>query len=105
MRHAETGNSGVGGWEPSSWLLAQDCHFGYGLAIPLATYAFHWPLWAIPLLLFIELIGKEGLFDQIVEKNPLVWGGLVDWSFYILGSAVAYGLLRLIITHGVSLLL
>ncbi|MEM3656399.1 MAG: hypothetical protein QW453_06780 [Thermoprotei archaeon] len=73
-------------WQPDSWLLAQDCHFGYGLAITFGVRAFHAPLYWIGILLVLELVFKEGLFDQFVEGNKLVWGGLIDWSFYIFGS-------------------
>ena len=76
-------------WSPTSWLLAQDAHFAYGLAIFFGVYTFRaWPGWII-VILIAELVFKEGLFDVYVEGNPLVWNGLIDWSFYLLGSMVA----------------
>lgn len=82
-------------WLPSSWLLAQDSHFAYGLALSFAISAFHASLWWIVGLLIAELFFKEYLFDQVlVEKNPLLWNGLTDWAFYVLGAGVGAGLLR-----------
>ncbi len=82
------------GWSPGSWLLAQDAHFAWGLAITFGIYATHLPLWLIPVILLAELIFKEALFDQIVEKNPLVPDGLFDWAFYVLGAWLAYLLVQ-----------
>jgi hypothetical protein len=82
-------------WYPSTWLLAQDCHFGYGLAISFFVYAVHLsPLWIITLLL-AELLLKEALFDQFVEKNPLVWNGFIDFSFYALGALAGFIIVHL----------
>ena len=83
------------GWSPSSWLLAQDSHFAWGLAITFGVYAGHLVHWFIPVILILELVLKEGLFDQIVEKNPLWPSGVIDWLFYVLGAGVAWGLINL----------
>jgi len=74
------------GWSPGTWLLAQDCHFAWGLAIVFGVYATHLVHWLIPVILILELVLKEGLFDQIVERNPLWPDGFVDWMFYVLGA-------------------
>ena len=83
------------GWSPSSWLLAQDAHFAWGLAITFGVYVAHLDYWLIPFLLLLELLLKEAVFDQIVERNPLFPYGLVDWSFYVLGAGAGYLLLHL----------
>jgi hypothetical protein len=83
------------GWHPSHWLLAQDCHFGYGLAISFFVYAVHLPPFWIITLLLAELLFKEALFDQFVEKNPLVWNGFIDFSFYVLGALTGFGIIHL----------
>jgi hypothetical protein len=59
------------------------------------VYAAHLPLWLIPVILLLELVFKEALFDQIVEKNPLVPDGLFDWAFYVLGAWLAFLLLQI----------
>jgi len=59
------------------------------------VYAAHLPLWLIPVILLLELVFKEALFDQIVEKNPLFPDGLLDWVFYVLGAEVGYLLLQI----------
>jgi len=82
------------GWSPGTWLLAQDCHFAWGLAIVFGVYATHLAHWFIPVILILELVLKEGLFDQIVERNPLWPDGFVDWMFYVLGAGVAFLLLH-----------
>jgi len=81
-------------WSPGSWLLAQDAHFAWGLAITFGVYAAHLVRWLIPVILLLELLLKETVFDQIVEKNPLFPSGLVDWSFYVLGAGAGYLLLH-----------
>lgn len=74
--------------------LAQSIHFGWGLALVTGVVFLHSPLWLVPALLAAELVLKEGVFDQMVEGNPLVWNGLTDWSFYVLGSASGFLLLH-----------
>jgi hypothetical protein len=81
-------------WSPGTWLLAQDAHFAWGLAIVFGVYATHLAHWFIPVILILELVLKEGLFDQIVERNPLFPYGLVDWFFYVLGAGTGYLLLH-----------
>jgi len=83
------------GWSPSSWLLAQDCHFAWGLAITFGVYAAHLAHWFIPVILVLEFVFKEGLFDQFVEGNYLFPDGFVDWLFYVFGAGAGYLLLHL----------
>lgn len=90
------------GWSPSPQLLAQDAHFGYGLAIAFASYLFAAP-WLIPILLTLILALKEGLFDQFVEGNPLVFDGLFDWAFYCLGSLAGIALILLLSWLGIPI--
>jgi len=52
------------------------------------------PFWIITLLL-AELLFKEALFDQFVERNPLVWSGFIDFSFYVLGALAGFGIIHL----------
>jgi hypothetical protein len=84
-----------GGWSPGEWLLAQDAHFAWGLAITFGVYAAHLDHWFIPFILLAELLLKEAVFDQIVERSPLWPDGFVDWSFYVLGAGAGYFLLHL----------
>ena len=84
-----------GGWSPGEWLLAQDAHFAWGLAITFGVYAAHLDHWLIPFILLAELLLKEAVFDQIVERNPLWPNGFIDWSFYVLGAGAGYFLLHL----------
>lgn len=75
-------------------VLAQSIHFVWGMDIPVFVFWDHLSLTWIVGLLFAELVFKEGLFDQIVEGESLLRSGLLDWSFYVLGSAVAFTLLE-----------
>ena len=84
------------GWYPSTWLLAQDAHFGWGLALAFGVGIFSLGYLWIVILLVGERVIKEYVVDQLlIEKDPLIWDGLVDWAFYIMGAAVGYGLIRL----------
>jgi len=74
------------GWKPSPWLLAQDSHIAWGVVFSFATSALHLAWWWVPVVLLLELVLKEGIFDQVVEDDPLFWRGMVDWAFYIVGA-------------------
>jgi hypothetical protein len=77
-------------WTPSTFLLAQDAHFAWGLAISLFIRMMHFPLYYLIGTLIAILVLKEGVFDTIVEGNPLIWSGLIDFIFYCLGALIGF---------------
>jgi hypothetical protein len=84
-----------GGWLPSQQVLAQEVHFAFGLGITFAARALGFPAWWGALAIIVVDLIKESTFDQWIEKQPLFTDGLVDWSFYIIGAALAAALLVL----------
>ena len=76
-------------WQPSAWLLAQDTHIGYGMAlIGLAVASGH-PWWYGFLGILVIELPKEFGFDLLVE-GASVLDGLVDLSVWLAGGAFAY---------------
>lgn len=73
----------------STGALAYDVHFTLGVVIVQSAYLLG-KLWLVPLVLVLELFFKEGLFDQFVEDNPIVFGGLLDFLTYCAGSALTF---------------
>jgi hypothetical protein len=83
-------------WNPSANFLAQEVHFVIGLSFVIASVAFHYPWWYGVVAIFIISLLKETVFDPIVEEAPFFWNGAEDFSFYLLGIAVATALVLLI---------
>jgi hypothetical protein len=77
------------------WLLAQDCHFAWGVAFPMLFYAlFNEPFCGSVLILLTAII-KEVTFDQFVEHDPFFWNGVIDLSFYFAGVITSGSMLFL----------
>jgi hypothetical protein len=82
-------------WFPSGGFLAQEVHFAFGLAFVLGAKALGFsPGLGAAVILLVDFT-KEATFDEWVEKEPLFYNGLIDWLFYVIGAAVAAGLLLL----------
>jgi hypothetical protein len=82
-----------GGWLPSQELIAQEVHLAFGLGVTFGARALGFPAWwGAAAIIIIDLV-KANTFDRWVEKEPFFTDGLEDWSFYIVGAALAAGLL------------
>lgn len=75
--------------EQHAWILAQEVHVSLGsLFVFAAKCLFNAPLIGAIVILVVAII-KEFSFDRIIEKDPFFWNGLIDWSVYWLGVAIA----------------
>jgi hypothetical protein len=86
--------------EANIWILEQDSHIAWGIAIFYMVETYNM-LYKIPIMLSLilfllfELVFKELIFDRIVYgERPIK--SLIDNSFYALGYLLAYSLLTAI---------
>lgn len=81
-----------GNFTPSSDLLAQLAHIGFGMSAVFGAVALHYPFWYGLILIFIIEIFKEFVFDIIVETSATsggIVGGFIDMSFWFVGGVIA----------------
>jgi len=78
-------------------VIAQLAHTAIGALFVLTPVAL-WPynplyiIYSVALILGVDIV-KEMTYDLKYEQGETVKTGLVDWSFYILGSWLAFLLL------------
>lgn len=76
-------------WVPSNQFLAQEVHGTIGfLAVTLAV-AFGYPFWYGAVAILIVAAIKETLIDPYLEGQSFAQGGWLDFTFYVIGVAIA----------------
>ncbi len=84
-------------WKPTVNFLAQEVHSVIGFLAPTLAVALGYPFWYGSVAILLVAIVKEVVVDPLLEGAAFLWNGAEDFSFYVLGDAVAsllFGLVR-----------
>lgn len=77
-------------WFPTSWFLAQMTHVLGGMCFVWGgTLLFGWAWWTCVLVSLCWAAPKEFIVDPLVEQSPIWPSGATDFTFYLVGDAVA----------------